>query len=116
MMVEIDKLLKVTGMSSSLADHQRTAYSHRSSNRIMRTQICQNSPVVRTSWTKTDNPAGYIVEGRGEGGRVQKGERAEYLKVFREERGEVQAHPGAFYTLGGSELEVIITRVRHRRQ
>jgi len=98
-MVEIDKLLKVTGMSSPLADHQRTAYSHKSSDKITRTQICQNSPVVRTSWTKTDNPAGCIIEGRGEGDGVQKGERAEYLKVFREERGDLQAQPGAFYTL-----------------
>ena len=72
-MVEIDRLFKEVGISPLLAVHQRRAYSHRSSNRITRTQICQNSLVVRTSWTNTDSPAGCIVgerEGRRNG--VQK--------------------------------------------
>ena len=71
-MLEIDKLLKDAGVSSLLVVHQQTAYSHRSSNRITRTQICQNSPVVRTSRTNTDSPAGCIIEG-GEGKGVEFG-------------------------------------------
>jgi len=39
---------------------------------IARTQICQNSPVARTSRTNTDNPAGCMEEDPG--GRVRKGE------------------------------------------
>lgn len=98
-MVEIDKLFKETGVSSLLVVHQRTAYSHATSNRIRRTPICQNRPVVRTSRTKTDSPTGCIIrKRREEGGGDQKGERAGYLRAFREERGDVQVQPGAFYT------------------
>ena len=73
MMLEIDKLFKVAGVSSLLIVHQRTAYSHRSSNRITRTQICQNRPLVRTSRTNTNSPAGCIIEGgRGRGVRFRR--------------------------------------------
>lgn len=69
--MEIDKLFKDAGMSSLLVVHQQTAYSHRSSDIIMRTQICQNSPVARTSLTNTDSPAGCIIEGERNGSGVQ---------------------------------------------
>lgn len=35
------------------------------------------------------------------------GERATYLKAFREERGDRQAQRGVFYNLDGSEFEMI---------
>ena len=100
-MLEIDKLFKDTGMSPLLVVHQQTAYSHKSSNRITRTQICQNSPGVRTSRANTVSPAGCIIGGRGKGregkggGRgLQKGGRAGYLRAFYEERGDMQAQAG----------------------
>jgi hypothetical protein len=88
-MVEIDKLLRVVGVSSLFVVHQWTACSDRSSNKIRRTQICQNSPMVRTSRTNTDSPAWNIIGERGEGDGAQKGERVGYLKAFREERGDL---------------------------
>ena len=90
-MVEIDKQFSETGMSSPLVVHQRTTYSHRNRNRIRTTPICQNRPMVRTSRTNTDSPAGCIIsEERGRGGGVQTGGSAGCFKAFCEERGGVQ--------------------------
>ena len=107
-MLEIDKLFKGTGRSLLLVVHQETAYSHKSSNRITRTQICQNSPGVRTSRTNTDSPTGCIIGGgEREGDRVQQGERAGYLRAFCEERGDMQSRAGGLYSPRGSEFSMV---------
>ena len=117
-MVEIDKQFSEAGMSSPSVVHQRTTYSHRNRNRIRTTPICQNRPVVRTSRTNTDSPAGCIISERGEGGVEprQAGEQGVLRLPARNEAACRCRARWVLYTLAGPEMEMIITRVRHRTQ